>query len=413
VKTGLFLAVFSAAFGCHAATLRVDDLLAEALTNNPEVLAAQKRYEAARQRPAQDSSLPDPMLSLGYTSSGSPRPLAGIGTEPTSNAGFMLAQEFPWPGKRKLRGEIAGKEAEAEFQDYLGAQLRLISRIKQAFHRLHHTYEMIDILRQNQDLLRKVLGVTEARYSVGKGAQQDVFKVQTQLSILETRILRMDQERRSTEAEINNLVVRSAGSPLGRPEAVDPGPLSITLEELTAAARENSPVLRREEKVIQKSELALNLARKDYYPDYTLSAGYFNMGRMPDMYQFRVDFKLPAWSFRKQRAAVTEQANTLSQARQGLAAAGQEVHYRIQNDYLAAKTSEQLMRMYADTVIPQADLAVESSLASYTTGGLDFLSVLANLMTKFEYEENYHEELMSYQLALVRLEELTGKKLID
>ncbi|HSW51457.1 MAG TPA: TolC family protein [Bryobacteraceae bacterium] len=413
MNTGLFLAVLSVAASCGAATLRVDDLVAEALANNPEILAAQKRYEAARQRPAQASSLPDPMLSLGYTSSGSPRPLAGIGREPTSNAGFMLSQEFPWPGKRKLRGEIAGKEAEADSQDYRAVQLNVISRVKQAYHRLQRTYGIIGVLGQSRDLLRKMLEVAEARYSAGKAAQQDLFKAQTQLSILETRLVRMEAEKRTLEAEINSLLARPAGSPPGRPEEAEPGPLAATLDALTAAARENSPVLRRDEKMIQRSQLALDLARRGNYPDYTVSAGYFSMGRMPDMYQFRVDFKLPAWSFRKQRAEVAEQASNLSETRHELAAAGQELQYRIQSDYLAAKTSEQLMRMYADTVIPQAELAVESSLVSYETGAVDLLSVLSNLMTKFEYEENYHEERLAYQVALARLEELTGTRLID
>jgi outer membrane protein TolC len=386
--------------------------VAEALRNNPEILAAQKRYEAARLRPRQESSLPDPVLSLGYASSGSPRPFAGLGEEPTSNAGVTLAQEFPFPGKRRLRGEIAGKEAEAELQDYRAVQLSVVSRLKQAFHRLRHTYDLIDVLRQNQDLLRAILGVAEARYTVGKAPQQDLFNIQAQLSMLETRILRMEQDKRSAEAEINSLVTRPPGSPLGRPENADPEPLPVTLEDLFAAARENSPELLRGEKTIQKSELALSLARKDYYPDSTLSAGYFNMGRMADMYQFRIDFKLPPWSLRKRRDQVAEQAAGVSRARHDLEAAGLDVRYRIQNDYLAAGTSQQLMRMYRDTVIPQAELAVESSLASYETGAVDLLNVLANLTARFEYEENYHEEFMSYQLALARLEQLTGKQWI-
>ncbi|MFB3777494.1 MAG: TolC family protein [Bryobacteraceae bacterium] len=413
MNTGLFLVVFSVALASRAATLRVDDLVAEALANNPEILAAQKRYEAAGQRPAQAGSLPDPMLSLGYTSSGSPRPLAGIGREPTSNAGFMLSQEFPWPGKRRLRAGIAGKEAEAGFQDYRAVQLSVISRVKQACYRLQRAGRIIGVLEKSRDLLRRMLEVAEARYSAGKTAQQDLFKLQTQLSILETRIVRMEAERRTLEAEINSLLARPAGVPLGWPEETGPGPLTVTLETLTAAAREDSPLLRRDEKMVQRSQLALNLARKSYYPDYTVSAGYFSMGRMPDMYQFRVDFKLPAWSFRRQRAEVAEQASALSETRHGLSATAQELQYRIQAEYLAAKTAEQLMKMYADTVIAQAELAVESSLASYQNGAVDLLSVLSNLITRFEYEESYHEERLAYRAALARLEELTGMRLTD
>jgi outer membrane protein TolC len=107
-------------------------LVREALQNNREILAAQKRYEAARQRPSLASSLPDPTVSLGYTSNGNPLPGAGLGTNPTSNAGIMVSQEVPFPGKRKLRGEIAEKEAEAEFQQYLSVRLSVAARLKMA-----------------------------------------------------------------------------------------------------------------------------------------------------------------------------------------------------------------------------------------------------------------------------------------
>ncbi len=388
--------------------LRLEDLIGEVLRRNPEILAAQKRYEAARQRPAQESSLPDPMLSLGYASSGSPRPFAGIGREPTANAGVMVSQEFPFPGKRKLRGEIAAKEADAEFQQYEAAQLSVVSRLKQAFHRLRYAYAATEVLERSRDLLRKFLRATEARYAVGKAQQQDVFKAQTQISILETRLAKLTQERRSREAELNSLLGRPVDSTLERPAEAQPVRLRVTLEELLAQAREGAPLLGREEKMVQRAELAVNLARKEYYPDYTLSAGYYYMGAMPSMYMARVDFKLPAWFWRKQRAGVAEEVSTLSQARRNLEAAGQTLAFRLQDDYLMAETSWRLMEMYSSTVIPQSSLALQASLTGYETGAVDFLTVLANFTTMLDYELNYHEELQSYLLALARLEELTG-----
>jgi outer membrane protein TolC len=391
--------------------LYLEELVAEALRRNPEVLAAQKGYEAARQRPARESSLPDPMLSLGYTSSGNPRPFAGLGREPTANAGVMLSQEFPFPGKRKLRGDIAAREAEAVFQQYEVAQLSVASRLKQAFHRLRYAWSAADVLERSRDLLRKFLRATEARYAVGKAQQQDVFKAQTQLSILETRLAKLTQERRSREAEINSLLARPVDSPLARPVEAAPSPLCVTLEDLFARARQNAPMLRREEKMVQRAELAVNLARKDYYPDYTVSAGVYHMGAMPSMYMARVDFKLPGWFWRKQRAAVAEEVSSLGEARRTLEAAGQTLAFRIKDDYLMAETSYRLMEMYSSTVIPQTSLALQSSLAAYETGGVDFLTVLANFSTMLDYELNYHEELQSYLVALTRLEEMTGVSL--
>ncbi len=391
--------------------LRLEDLISEALRRNPEVLGAQKRYEAARQRPAQESSLPDPMLSLGYNSSGSPRPFAGLGREPTANAGVMISQEFPFPGKRKLRGEIAAKEADADFQQYQAVQLSVVSRVKQAYHRLRYAWTAREVLERNRDLLRKFLRTTEARYAVGKAQQQDVFKAQTQLSILETRLAKLTQERLSREAELNGLLARPIDTPLAQPADVAAAPLRVTLEDLLNQARENAPVLRREEKMVQRAELAVNLARKEYYPDYTLSAGVYHMGAMPSMYMARVDFKLPAWFWHSQRAGVAEEVSSLSQARRSLEATGQALAFRLKDDYLMAETSYRLMEIYSSTVIPQSSLALQASLAAYETGGVDFLTVLANFTTMLDYELNYHEELQSYFLALARLEEMTGMTL--
>jgi outer membrane protein, heavy metal efflux system len=393
--------------------LRLDGLVAEALSNNREILAAQKRYEAARQRPSQASSLPDPMFSPGYTSNGNPLPGAQLGVSPTSSIGFMLSQEFPFPGKQKLRGNMATKEAEAEFQDYQGVQLKVLSQLKQAYYRLSYSYSARDVLERNRELLRKMLRITEARYAVGRAAQQDVFKTQTQLSILEIRLVDLQREHNSREAEIDSLLNRAPGAPLGRPPDLQPKEFGTPLDELYAGAGRSAPMLLRDQKMIQRAEIAVNMARKDYYPDYTVSFGYFNQGSMPAMYQARVDFKLPAYFWRKQRAGLTGQAQSLAESRHNYEATDQSLHFRIKDDYLMATTSSQLMKLYGQTVVPQATLTLESSLASYETGAVDFLSVLTNYIAVVEYEMNYYEEMQNFYLALSRLEEMTAMPLIQ
>lgn len=391
----------------------LEQLLAEALRNNPEVLAARKRYEAARQRPSQASSLPDLMFSPGYASSGAPWPGARLGVEPTSNIGWMLAQEFPFPGKRQLRGEMAAKEAEAEFEQYQHVQLSVVSRVKQAYYRRAWAFAAAGVLERNLALLRRLLEITEARYAVGRAQQQDILKAQVQISILETRKVQLEREQRAREAELIALAARPPESTLPAPAPLAPAELKAGLEELYAAAERNSPVLRGAQKRIERAELAVNLARKEYYPDYTLRAGYFNMGRMPDMYQFSVDFKIPLYFFRKQRPGVEEQVHSLVGTRKEYESDSRLLHFRIKDDFLMAQTSAQLAELYAKAVIPQASLALESSLASYQTGAVDFLTVFTNYMTVVEYEMNYYEELQNLYLALSRLEEMTAIRLID
>lgn len=395
------------------ARVSLRELMSEALRNNPEVVAAQKRYEAARQRPTQESSLPDPTISFGYTSVGNPLPGAGLGTQVLSNIGLMVSQEVPYPGKLKLRGEMASKEAEAAFQEYEGVQLGVISALKQAYYRLQYTYAATGLLTRNRELLNQLLKVTEARYSVGKAAQQDVFKAQTEISIVETRLVKLEQERLSREAEIDSVLNRLPGTPIRRPEDVKPAELTVTLEDLYAAAQQNSPILRRDQNMIERSQLAVDSARKQYYPDVTLSGGYFNQGSMPPMYQFQAGVKVPLYFWRKQRAGVNEQVSTLAEARRTYEATDQSVHYRIKEDYTMVQASAKLMKLYMQTVVLQGNLALESSLSTYETGSVDFLSVLTNFTTVLDYEMNYYDEALNYELALSHLEEMTGQRLTD
>lgn len=409
----------------HAGTLKLDDLIAEALSKNPEIIAARKKLEAARQRPAQASSLPDPMFSAGYASVGGPLPGQGLGSDPVANIGFMVSQQFYAPGKRKLRGAIALKEASEVEQDYYAAQLSVATRVKSAYHGLYHTHEKLGILERTRALLERMMKVTEARYAVAKAAQQDILKAQTQLTLLEAQVEKAQLELRSRQAELNVLLVRPIESPLGDIPTQEARESIVSLDELYAQAREFSPVLLRKQRGVERTELALNLAKKDGAIDYTISAGYANMGRMKEtmgmetvtrwgnMYEARVDINLPFFTRKRQRAAVAEQAHTLDQARRDYQATGNQLLFKIKDDYLQSATSWRLVRMYSTTLIPQAALTLESSLPAYETGQVDFLTLLTNLMAVLEYEMSYHEELLNYHLALIRLEESTGLELLE
>jgi cobalt-zinc-cadmium efflux system outer membrane protein len=387
------------------------DVVAEALRSHPEIAAAEHRYEAARQRPAQERSLPDPMVSAGYNSSGNPLPGAGLGTEPTANIGVMVSQEIPYAGKRDLRASIASREADAEFQKIEAARLSITARVKQAYYRLAYTYAVGDVLTRNRDLLDTLLKVSENRYSVGQAAQQDVIKAQTQLSILELQLERVRQERTTREGELNALLARPTTTPVGRTDDLLLTPFDASLDSLVALATEHAPMLRRDQIMIDRSQLAVEAARKDYKPDFSVSGGYYYMGAMPSMYAFRFDVKVPLQR-EKRAAAVAEQLSTVAQTRSAYDSSRLGLQGRVQEDYQMAATSVRLARLYRDTVLPQARLALESSMASYQTGAVDFLSVLTNFGTVLEYEMTYFEELTSYHTAVSRLEEMTGTPVV-
>jgi len=382
-----------------------------AVANNPDIAAAQQRYEAARQRPAQERSLSDPMVSAGYSSSGRPWPGAGLGAEPTANIGFMVSQAVPYPGKRGLRAAVASKEADAEFQQIDAARLRIIAQVKQAYYRLAYADAVSKVLSRNQELLDTLLKVSEGRYAVGQAAQQDVIKAQTQLSILTLQFERVRQERAIREGELNALLNRPARTPIGEAEELQLTAFDHSLDALVAAAIEHAPMLRRDRAMIERSQLAVDAARKDYKPDFAVTGGYYYMGAMAPMYEFRVDVTIPLQRAHRV-AAVAERRSLVDAARSTFESTRLDLQSRLQESFNIASTSVRLAHLYRDTVLPQARLALESSMTSYQTGSVDFLSVLTNFGTVLEYEMTFFDELAMYHTAVSRLEEMTGTSIV-
>ncbi|RPJ58214.1 MAG: TolC family protein [Acidobacteria bacterium] len=391
------------------AIVRLEDLVSELLTNNPDIQAARKRFEAAETRPGQQSALPDPKIEAGWSSATYPLPGFGLGSEPTANLGFQLSQEIPFPGKRGLRGGMAAKEAESEGQTFRSTELEQVARLKSAFHELRFAYDAIDVLRHNQNLLQRLAKVAEARYSVGGASQQDLVRSEVEINLLDGRVIQLDQRKSSLEAEINRLLNRPVEKPLGRPEAVDKVPPLPPVESLQRQALARSPMLRSQRAMIDSRQLGVEMARKEYYPDFEVMGGYFYQGSMKDMWEFRVQLNIPIFFWKKQRLGLEEAGIRLTESQRSYRGQQQDLSFRVRDRYLAAQASERLMDLYSKKISPQSTLALESSLPSYETGTIDFLSVLSNFTAILESEFNFHEQKAEYLKALAEIDELTGR----
>lgn len=392
----------------NANVLKLDDLMFELLRANPDLQAARKRFEAALTRPRQQSALPDPKVTFGWNSNGSPLPGYGLGTEPTSNIGFQISQEFPYPGKRTLREAMARKESESEAQSFRELQLNLVAQLKSTFHDLRFSHESIDLLNRNLEVLRRLAEVAELRYSLGKGVQQDLIKSQIEISILEKKLILEEQRKSSLEAALNALLNRPPAFELGRPEPVAAVPNLLDMKALALKAEQASPLLRSQQSVVDGRHFGVQMARKEYYPDFDVMSGYYNMGRMKDMWEFRLQLNVPIYFWRKQRYELEESTLRLVEAQKAYRAAQQSIQLRLREQYLAAESARKLMELYSQRIVPQARLALESSLASYESGALDFLSVLSNFNTILDYEMNYYEQRADYLKLLAGLEAIVA-----
>jgi outer membrane protein, heavy metal efflux system len=357
----------------------VDRLVAEALAANPDILAAQASLAAARQRVTQARSLPDPMLSVGYTNDGwSP----SLGRQDMTTLAFMASQDLPFPGKRGLRGNIAGREADQIEQQLARTRLRLAADVKRAYYGLVLARELQELTREQREAWRETESVARLRYAVGQGAQQDVLRVQVERTRVEQSEAEQATEAEIRLAELNRLLARPSDSPIETSDKLTLRPLDRPVAEVVEQARAASPELASARLAVERERLVLALAHKDYNPDLALQAAYMNRGALAPMWQAGLGVTLPLQ--RKRRAAAVAEAQALTDGNRRLAeSVDLQLRYRTQERFTRLKSAERIIGLYDKGIVPQDRMSVEAALANYQTGRVPFVTVLEALTTLY------------------------------
>ncbi len=390
--------------------LRLEEAVRTALANNPAVRSAAHAVAAQRARVPQAGALPDPTIGIGWM--GNAQPFSVQTGDPSSYRSVSAMQMLPLFGKRGLRRDIASKEADATQWDLEAVKRRIAADVKTAYYDYWYFDKAIHTTQQNRDLLTKLSQIAEARYRVGKGMQADVLRSQVEVSVLLQKLTTLEQQRATAQARLNALMGRDTETPL--PPAADVSgytPLAYSLEELYQLARQADPEYQKMQKMVERNQLASNLAQKEYRPDLTVGYMYQQRPAMPDMHGMTFAVNIPIFYKSKQQQEV------LQAKEEELSAAGardnrqNELYFDLKQNYLAAKASENLLKLYAQGVVPQSSLALESSMSSYQVGSVDFLTVMGNFTTVLNYQTDYYRELANYQTALARMEAVTGAEL--
>lgn len=395
--------------GDSAPVVQIDELVKELLANNPGLRAAQYRVDAATKRPSQLSTLPEPKVSV--TNFGVGHPLSRLRDSDFAYVGFGVSQEIPYPGKLALAGEEARKDAEAEREMYRALVLDATAQLKAAYYEWFGVSKAIEVTEKNRELLQRLEQIARARYTVGRGIQQDVLKAQVEMSSLAQRLELLAQRKATIEARIRALL--NSERPLGRPADVRLSPVAVGLEAILAALDDQSPRLKNKQAMLDGRSVGIERSKKEYRPDFGVSFQWQKNGApFRDYYMAVAEVKVPLYFWRKQRLGVEESVAKFREARQDFLSERQELVFQAKDLYLTATTSERLLTLYQEGIIPQSALSLESALAAYETGGVDFLTVMNNFMTVLTYEMQYYEELAKHSQALARLEALVAMPLI-
>lgn len=384
------------------APLLLEDLVRAALEGSPEIQGAARMVEASAARVGQAGALPDPMLAYGVMNEGRPVPFQTLGERDFSEAYLGLSQDLPFPGKRRLRTEAATEEVEAARSAYEAVRRRVCAAVADAYYDLYSTDAGLDVVEQSARLLDQLIEVAHTRLSVGQTSQQDVLDAELEMSRLEERRTELDARRAIVEARIRSLLNRRTGDRFGRPPAITPSPLRGSLEELVSRSEQDSPALGEKARTVAQAERLTDLAKRDRKPDFSVNFTYHNRGGLDPMYTFGGTVSLPNLHGRQARA-VEEAAANLAAAQSAADSARTEVRYAVTEAFQTAKSAERLLLLYDEGILKQARLSLDSALAQYGVGKVEFGTLIASWRRLLDYDLAYQEQLAVHEKALARL----------
>src|SRR6202051_1219705 len=244
----------------HREVTPLKDLLNEAERNNPQIQAARNGWESSKQVPSQVSTLPDPQFTAQQVNVGSPRPFAGYTNSDFAYFGLGVSQDFPYPGKLRLRGEIAKRDADVVQQQHESVRRSVLAGIKAAYFQLSYLSKTLGTLESDGQLLQQVEKAADARYRSGMGNQHDLLQAQLERTKLLREITMHHLDVAKMQAQIKQLLNRSQSSPDIEPAELPESPLAYTFDELLAAAKSENSDIAGADKMVEKQNVQLDIA---------------------------------------------------------------------------------------------------------------------------------------------------------
>ncbi len=388
--------------------LLLEPLIEEARKNNPQIQAAKKRYEGAKARIPQASSLDDPAIGLTFEKTpGSPFKLNKTMSEDRM---LSLSQMLPWFGKLPLKKKIALVESQMFAAEIKNTELEVINDLKKGYFDLFMNTRETELREQSLEFLKSISAIAESKYIVGEIGQEDLFKINLEISLLINNINNLKKEKESKTTFINAILNRDPEAALGEPvlveELVD---FNQDIDYLYRLTLENQPELSTFNYAIEKNKYEKSLAKRNFFPD--LMAGIVMRGITTGSigpWDLMLAFTVPLWFWTKQRYQVKEAIASLEEA---------QLTYQAMENKALAETKDLVTRLeiagdrfklYKESQIPLLESSITVSLSLYSSGKQDLGSLLEDERMLIEAKMEYYRALVEYNMRFAELNKQIG-----
>ena len=394
----------------EAVSLSVDEAVAAALESNPEIRATVRRLSLAQLKTSTAHSLDDPMLMMRDWDTPLRRPWD------LNQAQLMvsLQQTFPSRQKRDQRARLAEDDAGIAAIDLETLRQEVSAEVRKLCADLMRNADEMRLQERQSALLKEALTVALAQYTTGKAPQADVLRAQMAMTRLNEQRIELEEERDNARAQLNALMgqppdkaIEIAGN-YAVPAALP------SIEELEQAAIEHRPELAALRTKIAKSRDEGKLTRLAMKPDFTVGLGYMLMptGSLArNAYMAEVSMNLP-WLNRERHDGETKQTDAATDVSQAeLDARASTVFLEIRQAQIEVLAAEKRVKLYRDTLLPQAEASFKSSTAAYQNNRAEFMSLIDAQNLLLDIQTAFYKASAATDAGMAQLERAIGEPL--
>jgi cobalt-zinc-cadmium efflux system outer membrane protein len=383
-------------------------LVGNALKNRPELAQVQAYIKAEYDLIPQAGSLPDPVISFGIQNDGFQKIQVGI--METSWYSIMATQTIPWFGKLGLRSDAATYNARQAETDLKRIYLTIEADIERVYIDLLLIRDQLSLIAKLENIWIQAEGIARVRFETGNGSQSDLLRTQLERSRLRQRKLILEAGERQKVTVLNRLCGHQMDEKIETTQSLfdlqDPN-----LPELIPAladAEARSPEIERARLLMEQAEIGVDLARKEYFPDFNLGFGIMPRGEKFDpMWQAEISVTLPIWSWNKASYAVSENEARRTAASSNLETVKQLLNQRVRERNVMLEALIEANRLYRSELLVQSEATVKSTMSQYQVGNVTFSSVLETIAGYLSDLNGYLDSVSLTQKIVVAQREIS------
>jgi outer membrane protein TolC len=389
------------------------DLIDKAIEVSPKIKMLEMKKLAASNRIEQNSNLPDPMLTLGFVNL--PVNSFSFTQEPMTGKIIGLSQAFPFPGKLSEQADVNKKDVDIVEQEILDAKNEIRKNVIKSFNEIVYFRKAIEIANANKDLLNNIAEVVRTKYSVSTASQQNLLKVELEITNLAEKIEDLHSKENSQLAVINALLLRPSNSSIDTINIQDINYQQLTVDALVDSAIKYRPFLEGIKEAKQKETLKNSLAGYEYYPNFNLALQYSFRDKiektntpLDDFFSVMIGISLPLNYGGKVSSKVEE-----TEAMQNLYDEQYQVSLQVLRSsfgFSIAKLNslQKRIKLISEGSLIQANENLKSTLTSYQVGQVDFLNVIDAQNSLLKIENDLYRLKTDYLNEIAEIEFLIG-----